>query len=321
MAMLLSREEMTYDFQGAKLDPVRDKELLAWIFNQCLYGEVTGIQCGHWLYNAPDLDAARFLAKQSLEEFQHVDNFLQCLAYIDAEPEEPNKIIQFLTTGMMPDCWEEHVSLEMAQGEGLVLMAFYALIDILDQQEIVDILKRAVKQEERHVEFGEQRTKQLIQDNDSMRRRLLGFNLVSLWSVQRLARYVEDRLEKDHPLYEHLPRFIEYVAYTAELRLQRLGLIDRPLKEYPTAKLASYVAFSYGHKTAFKFVRMWKNLIPFVGKTERLTDTYLGDSAIRNQITVAKAKRDKMRAEPEPVKLAEHEGTQLEQPIELSAAS
>ena len=42
--MLLSREEMTFDFGGAKLDPTRDRELLEWMFNQFLYGEITGIQ-------------------------------------------------------------------------------------------------------------------------------------------------------------------------------------------------------------------------------------------------------------------------------------
>src|SRR5678816_2024886 len=70
--VLLTREEMTFDFQGAKLDPVRDRELLEWMLNQFLYGEVTGIQVGYWLYDAPDFEAARFLARQSLEEMQHL---------------------------------------------------------------------------------------------------------------------------------------------------------------------------------------------------------------------------------------------------------
>ncbi len=103
--MLLSRDEMTSEFGAAVFDLHEDRDLLAWVFNQFLYGEVTGIQCGHWLYNAPDLDAARFLAKQALEEFQHIDNFLHCLAFLDAKPEAPHGVVQFLTTGMMPDSW------------------------------------------------------------------------------------------------------------------------------------------------------------------------------------------------------------------------
>src|SRR5215813_11782260 len=70
--MLVSREEMAFDFGGARLDPVRDKDAIVWAVQQFLYGEVTGIQIGHWLFNAPDLEAARFLSRQAVEEFQHV---------------------------------------------------------------------------------------------------------------------------------------------------------------------------------------------------------------------------------------------------------
>jgi hypothetical protein len=156
--MLLTREEMTFDFRGARLDPVRDREILAWMMNQFLYGEVTGIQCGHWLYEAPDLDAARFFSRQAVEEFQHVDNFVRILRLLGAEPAPAHPLVRFLSTGMMPGSFEEHVCLEMALGEGLVLMALYGIIDTIDHDEIRSVLERAVKQEERHVEFGERRT-------------------------------------------------------------------------------------------------------------------------------------------------------------------
>src|SRR5688500_16121457 len=112
--MLLTREEMTFDFGGAKLDPARDRALLAWMMNQFLYGEVTGIQCGHWLYEAPTIEAARFLARQSVEELQHVDNFLRILAMLESEPGPAHPIVRFLATGMMGESWPEHVSMEMA---------------------------------------------------------------------------------------------------------------------------------------------------------------------------------------------------------------
>jgi len=57
--MLLTRDEMTFDFAGARLDPARDRELLEWMLNQFLYGEISGIQVGHWLYDAPDFDTAK----------------------------------------------------------------------------------------------------------------------------------------------------------------------------------------------------------------------------------------------------------------------
>lgn len=66
--MLLTREEQTYDFGGATFDLERDRDVLAWIFSQFLFGEVTGVQVGTWLAQAPDFDAAQFLARQANEE-------------------------------------------------------------------------------------------------------------------------------------------------------------------------------------------------------------------------------------------------------------
>ena len=173
-AMLLTRDEMSFDFAGDRLDPVRDKELVQWTMNQFLYGEMTGIQVGHWFYQAPDVEAARFLARQSLEEMQHVDNFLRMLRMMDMKPGPAHPLVRFLSTGMMGGSWAEHVCLEMAAGEGFVLVAFYAVIDALDHKPSVDILRRAVKQEERHVEFGESQTKKAIEGKAWVRRRLLG---------------------------------------------------------------------------------------------------------------------------------------------------
>src|ERR1043165_9555078 len=119
--MLLAREEMTFDFGGARLDPVGDRTALGWMMNQFLYGEVTGIQIGHWLYRAPDLESARFLARQALEEFQHIDNFLRIMAILRVDPTPPHPPLRFLATGMMGADWAEHVALEMAAGEGHVL--------------------------------------------------------------------------------------------------------------------------------------------------------------------------------------------------------
>ena len=99
--MLLTREEMTFDFEGGTLDPVRDKAFLAWAMNQFLYGEMTGIQVGHWLYDAPDFDAAKFLARQSLEEMQHVDNFLRIMTMLGCQPKPAHAAVRFLATGMM----------------------------------------------------------------------------------------------------------------------------------------------------------------------------------------------------------------------------
>lgn len=283
--MLLTRDEMTFDFAGALLEPGRDRELLEWMFNQFLYGEVTGIQVGHWLYEAPDLEAARFLARQSLEEMQHIDNFLRIMAMLGCRPRPAHAAVRFLATGMMGGSWAEHVALEMAQGEGFVLQAFYAVIDTLDHKPSVDILRRAVKQEERHVEFGEQQTAKAIEGKPWLRRRLLGLALVSMWAVRRLARYMERRLSKgeEHPVMKHLPAFLDHANRCAELRLRRIGVLDRPLAELSGLARARLVAEAYGGKLLGGLgwlVTAPLRLLPLWPRKKRLTDTYLQDAHV-----------------------------------------
>jgi bacterioferritin (cytochrome b1) len=281
--MLLSRQEMTFDFQGAKLDPTKDRELLEWIVNQFLYGEITGIQCGHWLYHAPDYEAAKFLARQSLEEMQHVENFLRILAMLGCQPKQAHPAVRFLATGMMGGSWAEHVSLEMAQGEGFVLLAFYAIIDTLDHKPSTDILKRAVKQEERHVEFGETQTRKAIEGKAWLRRRLLGLSLVSMWGVSRLAGFMHKRLPADHPVLRHLPEFLAFANRCAETRLRRIGVLDRPLAELGAGKRALLVAEAYAGKAAGGLLGILATplrLLPFWPKKKRLTDSYLADPHI-----------------------------------------
>ncbi len=281
--MLLSRQEMTFDFQGAKLDPAKDRELLEWIINQFLYGEVTGIQCGHWLYDAPDYEAAKFLARQSLEEMQHVENFVRILAMLGCQPKPAHPAVRFLATGMMGGSWAEHVALEMAQGEGFVLLAFYAVIDTLDHKPSVDILRRAVKQEERHVEFGETQTRKAIEGKAWLRRRLLGLSLVSLWGVGRVASYMRERLPKEHPVLRQLPAFLAFANQCAELRLRRIGVLEQPLSELGSVRRAALVAEAYlgkalaglGHLLATPL-----RLLPFWPRKKRLTDSYLRDPHI-----------------------------------------
>ena len=280
--MLLTREEMTYDFHGAKLDPVADRDLLEWMFNQFLYGEITGIQCGHWLYDAPDLEAAKFLARQSLEEMQHVDNFLRIMTMLNCQPKPAHAAVRFLSTGMMGGSWAEHVALEMAQGEGFVLQAFYAVIDTLDHKPTIDILRRAVKQEERHVEFGEDQTRKAIENKPWLRRRLLGLSLVSMWGVRKLAGYMEKKLPADHVVLKHLPAFLAHANTCAEIRLRRIGVLEKPLAELSGAKRATLVAEAYAGKalgSLGSLVMLPLRLLPWFRK-KRVTDTYLSDPRV-----------------------------------------
>ena len=91
--------------------------------------------------------AASEIGSKAIEELQHVDNFLRIMAMLGVEPQKPSSLVELLATGMMGSSWAEHVALEMAAGEGFVLLAFYALIDTIDHPGIVEILARAVRQQ------------------------------------------------------------------------------------------------------------------------------------------------------------------------------
>jgi hypothetical protein len=296
--MLLTREEMVFDFHGAKLDPVADKDVIVWAVQQFLYGEITGIQVGHWIYGAPDLESARFLARQAVEEFQHVGNFLRILELLRAKPDKANATVRFLATGMMGNDWAEHVTLEMALGEGLVLQAFYAMIETVDHEEIVAILRRGVKQEERHVEFGEVQTRKVIEGRPWLRRRLLGLALVSLWGVSKLEAFMKKRLPMDHPALKQLPEFVRHTVSMAELRLMRIGLVDRPISSMSKARKLALVAEAYGGKAIGGVLSLVLTvlLLPLrmVGlfRQKRLTDTYLDDPLVRGNLIGAQTDAD-----------------------------
>jgi hypothetical protein len=288
--MLLSREEMAFDFQGKKLSPVADKDVIVWAVQQFLYGEMTGIQIGHWIYNAPDLESARFLSRQAVEEFQHVGNFLRILEILKARPEKAAGPVRFLATGLMGGEWSEHVAMEMALGEGLVLQAFYAMIETVDEAEITAILKRGVKQEERHVEFGEQQTMKAIRGKPWLRRRLLGLALVTLWGVGRLESLMKTRLPMNHPTMALLPELVRHSVRMSELRLQRIGLIDRPLSSLSAARKLGYVLEAYAGKLLGGLVGMVLGVVLFplrmIGlfRPKRLTDIYLDDPQVRGNL-------------------------------------
>lgn len=272
--MLISREELRFDFRGACFDvaSARERALLGWVFNQFLYGEVTGIQCGHWLYRAPHLGAATFLARQAVEELSHVKRILRILQILDQQPARPHPAIRFLSTGMMGGSWGEHVAIEMALGEGLVLSVFYAMAETIDQPEIRKILESSLADEEKHVDFGEKETRDWLRAHPSDRLLLLGQALVQALALRWIQRFVVRRLTRlvgeRHPVLSSFGGFYEHVVHMFELRVERLGLSDRPLREMGLMRKT----FVLG---ALPFMKLRAFL--FSGRRKLLTETYLSD--------------------------------------------
>lgn len=268
--MLLSRDEMRFDFGGARFELPRDRDSLGWIFSQFLYGEVTGIQVGHWIHHAPNLECAQFLARQCAQELSHVRVMRAVFDRLQVEPQPAHRLVRFLATGLMGAGWEEHVCLEMALGEGYVLCVFYALQDTIPDDEIVRLLRAATRQEETHVEFGEGQTALAARD-PGMRRHLLGMSLVSLMGVRRLGAALRRRVDASHPVWGRMPEFAAHIAAVSELRLLRAGVLDAPLDRMSGARKARLAAAGLA-------ARAVAPLRP--GRRPRLTRTYLADPSI-----------------------------------------
>ena len=270
--MLLARDEMTFDFGGARFDLERDRDVLAWIFSQYLYGEVTGVQVGHWLEIAPDFDAAQFLARQANEEMAHVKLFLRILDSLGATPQPPHRALSFLATDFAGATFEEHCLLEMAVGEGFVLTAIYAFIDTLPEGEIKTLMTGLARQEEGHVSFGEEQTLKAVGRRPGLAPHLLGLTLVAMLGVRAIARYAGKRYA-DHPVLRQMPAFLSHSNAVTELRLRRLGVIDRPLASLTRGRRAALMSKA----TASRYSRA---VNPFRHKPTKLTKSYLADPSI-----------------------------------------
>jgi hypothetical protein len=273
--MLLTREEMTFDFGGATFDVDRDREVLAWIFNQFLYGEVTGIQVGHWIQEAPTLEAADFFAKQCLQELLHIKSFKRCFDILGVAPKPADRMVRMLSSDFIGGTFEEHVALEMAQGEGFVLLIFYALIDTIEHPEISKLLRRAAPQEEEHVAFGERETMRALARRPKLRKHLLGINLAGLSIAKRFTGTIDRFVPSDpnHPVLRQFPAFIKWGLDRAELRLRRLGLLDRPMAEMGRLR-------TFGTVAPAILRRYGRILWPF-RRRKRLTETYLADPGMQ----------------------------------------
>src|SRR5207248_2519989 len=129
---------------------------------------------------------ATFLAKQASEELSHVRKILRILSILGEKPAPAHWSIRMLSTGMMGSSWGEHVTLEMALGEGLVLCVFYALERTIDEPEIRKILSSAISEEERHVEFGEREAQTWLARYPGSRDFLLGLALTQLAFLRSL---------------------------------------------------------------------------------------------------------------------------------------
>jgi hypothetical protein len=231
---------------------------------------------GTWLAQAPDFEAAQFLARQANEEMAHVKLFLRILASLESEPMPPHRALRFLATDFAGGTYLEHCALEMALGEGFVLMAIYALIDTLPESETLRLLVGLSRQEEGHVSFGEDQTVRALQRDPASARHLLGLALVSFAALGRLGGWVR-RKYPTHPVLAQMPGFLGATLAASELRMRRIGVLGRPLAEVPTSEKATLAAAAIAR-------RYGRAVNPFRSRPQPLTDTYLADPSVRARL-------------------------------------
>ena len=238
-------------FPGGKLEPARDRELLEWMFNQFLYGEVTGIQVGHWLYDAPDLDAAKFLARQSLEEMQHVDNFLRIMTMLGCQPKPAH------ARGALPGDRHDGRLVGRARrardGAGRGLRAAGVLRGDRHAR------SQAVASTSCGAPSSRKSATSSSASSRPRRRSRAGRGCAAACSAspgldvgRAPARQLhgEASCPPTTPVLSHLPAFLAHAQSCAELRLRRIGVLDRPLAEISRRKRAALVAEAYGGKLA-----------------------------------------------------------------------
>ncbi|MGZ3699732.1 MAG: ferritin-like domain-containing protein, partial [Bdellovibrionota bacterium] len=237
-----------------------------------------GIQCGHWLYHAPSLQAASFLAKQAGEEFSHVRKILRIFSILGEEPGQAHPAIRFLSTGQMGSSWGEHVTLEMALGEGLVLGVFYAMADTIPEPEIRKILETSSLEEQRHVEFGEREAMDWLKAHPRSRKILLAQALIQTIALHKLKGFVLGRLRSEenesHPVLARFDRFYEHSLRCLDARIERLGLSPKPLSRIGALERAWLIGTLPLRKLAARILTR---------KPALLTKVYLQDPALEEE--------------------------------------
>jgi hypothetical protein len=90
--------------------------------------------------------------------------------------------------------------------------------------------------------------------------------------VRRLGHFLQRRLPEDHPVLARLPEFLEHAVDCGQLRLRRMGIVERPVADLSPLRKAAAVVEAYGASLAALPLR----LLP----RHRLTETYLRDPAV-----------------------------------------
>lgn len=279
--MLLGRHEMTFDFGQARLDTRRaeDRSLLGWVLNQLVYWQVASARGARRLERAPDIGAGRFLAERASRDLAGVESLLDALRIVGRAPSRAHPLVRRLAERGAEDLPPHAVFAGLAVGEGSLLMFLYALADLVDQRRIRGHLEAAAERAAEAVDYGERRVMDLVAARPRVGLRLAGDAFAHLYELRLLGRLVA--VGHGHPILAFGPAFADRVAGSGEKRLVRLGLLPARFEGYGSVTRAAVVGGHLAGVALGGIARLPRKLLPFAGRSRRLTDVYLDDPLVR----------------------------------------
>lgn len=235
--------EPGYDFGGATFDLSgdQDRQIVAFILSQALYGEATGVYCGKSLYAAGSLEAARFYLRQARQELNHLELFADIFRRLELEPVPAHWVVKALASHN--NYYPLKVLMEHAVGEGMVLDVFKDVLlqtlpeDSDDLQAVKKKLKVVCREEQEHVDWGEKETRRLLAERPWLKWPFYGLVELQLVAIPFLVKAFERRAA-GHQVLSHLGPFLAHVRARVWQQGQELGFIPEQRPGLPVRLLA-----------------------------------------------------------------------------------
>src|SRR5262245_31335358 len=219
--MLLTREEMTLHRESPRFSIETDREAVLRALSHLFYGEVGAVKIGQWVTKAPDLEGMLEIVKQTRDETRHTAIFRRLLQRYGAEPsQEVLRDMDDLHVAVSRT-WEEMLFESMVVGEGLALVLIYFYHDVIADAAIRRGLRRVIRDEESHVEYGEKKIMEYLARKPELRERLLA---MQEQLIQYYAGVVTGQTPAD-ALEEMIAQFPMAIIQMHMIRLQRMGML------------------------------------------------------------------------------------------------
>jgi hypothetical protein len=262
-----------YDFGTARFDlhAPGDREILAFVLSQVLYGEATAVYCGKSIYSAVSLKAAHFYVRQARQEFAHLKLFADIARELELTPSDGHWVLKLLSSHN--NYYPLKVLAEHALGEGMVLDVFKDVLlqTLPDSDPRVPSIKKKLRvicqEEEEHVAWGEQETVRILAERPELKLPFFGLLELELSVIPLLARRFRTPEAQSHPVLVQIPAFLEHVRRRVWAQGQRLGFVpaEPPSTAYRARAIAEALAMFVRSQFARPTAPLLRNYLKELG--------------------------------------------------------